>query len=80
MTDFETVLSAARQLPDKDRLRLIDALWDSVPADADLPFSDEWTREIERRVAELDGGTTQTVPWAQIRDEAMGRLGHAKGS
>ena len=31
MSDFDSVLSAAQQLPDKDRLRLIDALWDSDP-------------------------------------------------
>jgi putative addiction module component (TIGR02574 family) len=57
MSDFSSVLSAAQQLPEKDRLRLIDALWESVPPDSDAPFSDEWAREIERRVAALDAGT-----------------------
>ena len=76
MCDFSSVLSAARQLPEPDRLRLIDALWESVPAEAEAPFSDEWAREIERRVAELDAGTAQTVPWSQIRDEALARIGH----
>lgn len=80
MSDFDTVLSAARQLPDKDRLRLIDALWDSVPADADAPFTNKWAREIERRVAELDAGSAQTVPWSQIRAEALARIRHGKGN
>jgi len=79
MSDFDSVLSAAQQLPDTDRLRLIDALWDSVPADSAAPFSDEWAREIERRVAELDAGTAQTVPWHRIRDEALTRIGYGKG-
>lgn len=78
MSDFSSVLSAAQQLPERDRLRLIDALWDSVPADVDAPFSDEWAREIERRVAELDAGTAATVPWSQIRDAALARIGHGK--
>ena len=71
MSDFDSVLAAAQQLPDADRLRLIDALWDSVPPDSDVPFSDEWAGVIERRVAELDSGTAKTVPWPDIRDEAL---------
>ncbi len=80
MSDFDSVLSAAQQLPDNDRLRLIDALWDSVPPDSEAPFSDEWAREIERRVAGLDAGTAQTVSWSQIRAEVLARIGHGKGN
>ena len=76
MSDFSSVLSAAQQLPESDRLRLIDALWESVPPDADAPFSKERAHEIERRVAELDTGTVNSVPWSQIRDEALARIGH----
>lgn len=78
MSDFGTILSAAQRLPEQDRLRLIDALWDTVPPDSESPFSEQWTREIQRRVAELDAGTAETVPWSRIRDEALGRIGHGK--
>lgn len=78
MSDFSSVLSAAQRLSEKDRLRLIDALWESVPPESEAPFSEEWAREIERRVAELDSGTAKTVPWSQIRDEALARMGHGK--
>ena len=77
MSDFVSVLTAARQLPELERVRLIEALWDSVPPDSDAPFSDEWTREIERRAAELDAGTARTVPWSDIKNEALARIGHA---
>lgn len=80
MSDFSSVLSAAQQLPEADRLRLIDALWESVPPDSEAPFTDEWAREIERRVAELEAGTAKTVPWSQIRDEALARIGHGQGN
>ena len=79
MTDFSSILSSAQRLPEKERLRLIDALWDTVPSDSEAPFSEEWAREIERRVAELDAGTAKTVPWTQIRDEALARIGHGLG-
>lgn len=78
MGDFSSVLSAAQQLPEQDRLRLIDALWETVPSESEAPFSDEWAREIERRVAELDAGTAKTVPWSQVRDEALARIRHGK--
>ena len=80
MTDFRSVLSAAQQLPEPDRLRLIDALWETVPAESEAPFSDEWAREIERRVSELDAGTAETVSWSQIRDEAAAQIGQGKGN
>jgi putative addiction module component (TIGR02574 family) len=79
MTDFSSVLSAARQLPEHDRLRLIEELWDSVPPESESPFSEEWEREIERRIVQLDSGTAQTTPWSQIRREALARLEHDKG-
>jgi putative addiction module component (TIGR02574 family) len=78
MTDFAAILTAEQQLPTSDRLKLIDALWDTVP-DAEPAFSEEWTREIEGRVAEVDSGKVTTIPWSTIRDEALARLGHGKG-
>ena len=80
MSDYTSVLSAAQSLPAPDRLRLIDALWETVPPDVEAPFSDEWTREIERRVAELDAGRARTIPWSQIRDEALARLRNGQSS
>jgi putative addiction module component (TIGR02574 family) len=77
MTDFNSVLDAARKLPDNQRLQLIDALWETVSPEAEAAFSEEWAAEIERRVAELNAGTAKTVPWSQVRDEALARARHA---
>ena len=78
MSDFSSILAAAQGLPEEDRLRLIDALWDTLPPDSEAPFSEPWAHEIERRAAELDAGTATTTPWSQIRDEALRRIGHGK--
>ncbi|HVC97684.1 MAG TPA: addiction module protein [Pirellulales bacterium] len=80
MGDFISVLSAAKRLPEQDRLRLIEELWDSVPPEAESPFSDEWAREIQRRTAELDAGTAQTTPWSEVRRDALARLDHGTGN
>ena len=78
MTDFASILSAAQNLPEQDRVRLIQALWDTVPPEAESTFSEDWTREIERRVAELDAGSAPTIPWSEVRDAAIGRLRHGQ--
>lgn len=74
MTTYESVLSAATQLPEGDRLRLIDALWDTVPDDAEVPLSDEWLSEIDRRVDEMERGEGKTYSWPEVRDAALARL------
>lgn len=77
MTDFAAILTAAQQLPTADRLKLIDALWDTVPPDSEPAFSDEWTKEIERRIGEVDAGQVTTIPWSTIRDESLARSGES---
>ena len=76
MTDFSAVLTAALHLPADDRIRLIEALWDTVPPEAEFPLHAEWAPELERRVAAIKDGTATTVSWATIREEALARLGH----
>ncbi len=41
MSDYETLLSGASQLPRGQRIQLIEALWDTVPSEALPPLSDE---------------------------------------
>ena len=74
MTEYYSVFSAASQLSQQDRLRLIDALWDTIPSEIDAPFSEEWSREIQRRVAEYQSGQVQIVPWEPVRDETLTRV------
>jgi putative addiction module component (TIGR02574 family) len=73
MPDFEAVLAEAGRLPVVDRIELIEALWDTVPAEGLPPLSDEWRAEIHRRSAEYDSGSAQAVPWEQIRADALRR-------
>lgn len=67
MTNYESVLSAASQLPVGDRLRLIDDLASMVPDDQPPQLTDAWLREINRRTREIDSGAVATEDWAEIR-------------
>jgi putative addiction module component (TIGR02574 family) len=75
MSTYEALLADASQLPVADRIQLIDAIWDSLPADALPPLSAEWIAEIQRRSAEFDAGVVQTIPWQQVKADALRRAG-----
>jgi putative addiction module component (TIGR02574 family) len=77
--NYESLLADASRLPVVDRIELIGALWDTVPADSLPPLSDEWVEEIRRRSAEYESGSVGTVPWEQVRADALRRVG-ATGS
>ncbi len=63
MSNYETLLTAAKALPPEQRWQLIDELCD-VDSESDVPpLSEEWRHEIERRVAEIKSGKATTVPW-----------------
>jgi putative addiction module component (TIGR02574 family) len=46
-----------------------------MPSDSLPPLTDEWLDEIKRRSAEYESGSVQTVPWEQIRADALRRIG-----
>jgi putative addiction module component (TIGR02574 family) len=75
MSDYDSLLSNASQLPVDQRIELIEALWNTVPNDAVPRLSDEWQNEIQRRSAEYDTGSVQPIPWEQIRADALQRAG-----
>ncbi len=74
MPDYVSVLHDAGRLSEAERLQLIDALWDTLPADAALPLDEAWEPTLARRVAEIEAGTAKTIPWETIREEALARL------
>ncbi|MGA2035580.1 MAG: addiction module protein [Thermoguttaceae bacterium] len=73
MLNFETVLVDASRLPVIDRIQLIEALWDTLPADCVPPLSDDWIAEVRRRSSQFDSGAAETVLWEQVKTEALHR-------
>ena len=74
MSNFQSVLSAACQLPVTERLLLIDELAATVPDDTPPALSAAWLAEIERRSAELDAGAVTTESRPQIRQRLFDEL------
>lgn len=71
----EQLLNAALELPEEDRLQLVEALMTSLqPADRP-PFDESWREVIQRRSAELRSGQVAPVPWEQVKQQARERAG-----
>lgn len=71
----EQVLTAALELPDADRLELIEALINSVEAPGRPPFDESWREVIRRRSAELASGRVAAVPWDEVKRRAREATG-----
>lgn len=63
----ERVLEEALQLSESERAEVAAKLISSLERDADDDVDEAWTREIERRCAELDAGTAVTSDWDEVR-------------
>ena len=57
----------AMRLEPQERATLIRLLIEALDADTEEGVEDAWRVEIERRMAELDSGTVQTIPWEELR-------------
>jgi len=68
------LLQRALELPAGDRLALATELLESVEGPEDLEWAAAWAAELDRRVRELDSGAVKTIPWQQVRTEALERL------
>ena len=75
MSVYEDVLGAAQSLQPPDRLRLIDALWESMPPSQRPAPSPEWVEEAERRSAKYDTGEMTASTWEEVRARTRKKAG-----
>ena len=64
----------AAELPARDRATLAGLLIESLEADTESDVEAAWSDEIKRRVADLDAGTVETIPWEEVRRRLLERL------
>ena len=57
----------AMRLEPRERASLLRLLIESLDAEIDEGVEDAWRVEIERRMAELDSGAVETIPWEEVR-------------
>ena len=57
----------AMRLDPEERATLMRLLIENLDAESEEGVEDAWRVEIEHRMAELDSGSVQTVPWEELR-------------
>jgi len=71
--ELKELFQKAAQLPERDRATLAGLLIESLEPVPDADAEAAWSKEIARRMAELDAGTVETIPWEEVRAELFGR-------
>ena len=75
ISQTENVFSSALNLPDDERVELIEALIVSLQTDDRPPLSDSWRAIIKRRSAELRSGSVSSIPWSEVKRLARENAG-----
>ena len=57
----------AMRLEPQERATLMRLLIEALDSDTEEGVEDAWRVEIERRAAELDPGSVETIPWEEVR-------------
>ena len=68
MRSAHEILDDALALPAEARAMIAGSLIESLDDDAPDEQAEElWSAEIARRIAEIDAGRVQLVPWSDVR-------------
>lgn len=70
----EAVLKEALSLPEADRATIAGALLESLQPTEEVDVETAWRQEVAARVAALDAGEVETIPWEEVRDRLFTRL------
>ena len=67
--DLKELIREAAQLPDNDRATLAGVMIESLDPKPAPEIKAAWSREIERRLREVDEGSVELIDWEDIRAE-----------
>ncbi|WP_044561536.1 addiction module protein [Azospirillum sp. B4] len=59
-------------LTPEERLTLIGELWDSLDQQ-NVPLTNAQRAELDRRIAEIDAGTVEMIPWEDVQAKLRAR-------
>jgi putative addiction module component (TIGR02574 family) len=71
--DAADIRREALALSTEARAALAGSLPDRLDTDVDEDADAAWATEVNRRVAELDTGAVETLPWAEVRRRLAAR-------
>lgn len=75
MSSVSDLFKQAADLSEEDRATLAGLLIESLEGEVDPDVEQAWADEVQRRVAELDAGSVETIRWETVRTDLLRRLG-----
>jgi len=67
-------LAEVLELPVEERLRLVEALWDSLAKESGaIPLTDAQRRELDRRLEDYRRDPDAGAPWQEVRQRILSR-------
>ncbi|HVK15598.1 MAG TPA: addiction module protein [Fimbriiglobus sp.] len=71
--DLSATLAQINMLSPDDRIRLVQAIWDSIPEEDRAPdLTDEQKAELDRRLADLRANPQIGLTWEQVKARVKG--------
>lgn len=67
--DLKELIREATELPESDRATLAGVMIESLDPRPTPAVKAAWSREIERRVREVEEGTVELLDWEDVRAE-----------
>jgi len=64
--DHQTLTNHALSLPEEKRAALAASLIQSLDAAVDQDAEESWKEEVAKRVAEIDQGNVEMIPWDEV--------------
>ena len=74
-TSREDLYRAVLNLNEGERAELAGLLIESLDSETEEGVEAAWIMEIERRIKQLDSGTVEAIPWADVRARLHRRVG-----
>lgn len=71
-SSVQDLFRQASDLDEHDRATLAGLLLESLETEIDDDVEAAWMAEIERRMAEIDSGAVELVPWEEVKARLMG--------
>ena len=67
--DITATLNEIVALNVEDRIRLVQAIWDSIAAEQAYPeLTQEQKQELDRRIADSEANSDNVMTWQEVRD------------
>ena len=67
--NLKEVFHEAAQLSERDRATLAGLLIETLDPASESEVEVAWSEEIKRRLAEIDAGAVELIPWEEVRAE-----------